>query len=339
MSARGSRWLPALAVMVVASAAALLLSLRLGPSSLTWSDLVGAITGELDETARSILLDVRLPRVLMAALVGAGLSAAGATFQAVLRNPLADPYVLGVSGGAALGAVLFTVLMAGDPMQASVTRPLAAFAGALASLAFLFAMARAGGGRTGSVTLLLVGVVLNAFESAVILFLVTAGDPARFQGMFSYLIGAVPVPAWQTVAAAALLVAAGLVPLFLLSHRLNLLALGEEAAAHLGVDVERTIWAAVAAASLVTAGAVAFCGIVGFVGLIVPHAVRAAFGPDHRLLIPASAVAGAGFLAIADAAARTVLAPVELPVGVITAVIGGPFFLALFWRRLRESAS
>jgi iron complex transport system permease protein len=310
-------------------------ALGLGASGSGFPDVAAALRGDLAEPARTIVMDVRLPRILLAALVGAALSAAGAGFQAVLRNPLADPYILGVSGGAALGAIVFTATW-GDPMQAPLGRPVAAFAGAMTTLVVLFGLTRARG-RTGTLTLLLVGVVLNAFDSAVILFLVTAGDAARFQSDLFYLVGAIPSWPWSVLVLVAALVGAGIAALVALSHRMNLLALGEDTAEHLGIAVERTVWTVVAAASLVTASAVAFTGIVGFVGLMVPHAVRTAFGADHRLLVPASALGGAAFLVLADTAARTVLAPVELPVGVVTALVGGPFFLVLFHRRMREA--
>jgi len=185
--------------------------------------------------------------------------------------------------------------------------------------------------------LLLIGIVLNAFDSAIIQFFVSAGDPARFQGTMSYLMGAMSSPAWGALATVATFCAVGLAILVSQSHTLNLLALGDEEAGQLGVRVERATWTIVIAASLVTAAAVAFTGIVGFVGLIVPHAMRRLFGPDHRMLLPASAIGGAAILMLADAAARTLLSPSELPVGVITALVGGPFFLVLLMRRLRQS--
>jgi iron complex transport system permease protein len=277
-----------------------------------------------------------LPRLVLAFVVGAALSAAGAAFQATLRNPLADPYILGVSGGAALGAIVFTALAGASELWSPLGRPLAAAAGAMLTLGVLFGLARARG-RTESTALLLVGVVLNAFDSALILFLVTASDTSRFQGALFFLAGSIASLPWSVVGSVGLLVALGCGVLFLLSHRLNLLASGEEVAGYLGVDVERTSWTVVLASSVVTAAAVAFTGLVGFVGLIAPHAVRAALGPDHRLLLPSSALAGGGFLVLADTLARTVLAPVEMPAGVITALAGGPLFLVLLLQRLRET--
>jgi iron complex transport system permease protein len=321
-----------LALLALALGGSLLLAVSLGPSSAGWRALAGT-----DEAAHAILLEVRLPRAILAMIVGAGLAGAGVAFQALLRNPLADPYILGVSGGAALGAVLFTSLVSASAAGGDLGKSIASFAGAALTLFLLFHFARVRG-RTGATGLLLVGVILNAFYSAVILFLVTASDPGRFQQEISYLVGSLAgFHTRGTVAVAALLVAAGLLALVLLSHRLNLLSLGGETAGHLGIDVERTTWAIVLAASLVTAASVTVAGLVGFVGLIVPHALRLVLGPDHRLLLPAAALGGAVLLVLADTAARVVLAPVEVPVGVLTALVGGPFFLALFLKRHRGS--
>lgn len=310
-------------------------ALGIGNPAAGFAELAAALRGTLEGPARTILLDVRLPRVVLGALVGAGLASAGVAFQAVLRNPLADPFLLGVSGGALLGRVLWAATGVPDPLTPGLGAPLAAFAGALGTLAVLFGLTRAGG-RTRSVTLLLVGVVLNAFFSAVVLFLLTAGDTTRTRDLFFLLVGTIPSHPWSVLAMVATLVLAAVTALTAGAHRLNLLSLGDETAAHLGVRVERATWATIAVASLATAAAVAFAGIIGFVGLIVPHGLRLAFGPDHRLLVPGAALGGAAFLVLADAGARTLLQPVQLPVGVLTAGIGGPFFLALLWRRLRE---
>jgi iron complex transport system permease protein len=328
-------WVLALLLAVLIASA--WIALGIGPSETSWSDVPRLVTGEADSTTREILTRVRMPRVVLAALVGAALSGAGVVFQAVLRNPLADPYILGISGGAALGAVLFTTLISSSALGSALGRPSVAFAGALATL-FLLSLARVRG-RTEPTVLLLVGVVLNAFFSAVILYLLTAGDASRFRGALFYLVGSMSAASslsWTVLLSVGAFILAGLAVLALLSHRLNLLAFGEEVAEHLGVDVERTIWSSVTWASLITAAAVAFTGLVGFVGLIVPHLVRTLAGPDHRLLLPASALGGAAFLVLADTAARTLVAPAEMPVGVITALVGGPFFLFLFLRRLRE---
>jgi iron complex transport system permease protein len=307
-----------------------------GSSNLSLHDVAAALLGGGDAATRGIVIDFRLARVLLAACVGAALATAGASYQAVLRNPLADPFILGVSGGAALGAVIFIAVSPASGLGGSIARPAAAFLGAVLTLVVLFGLARFQG-RTETTALLLTGVVLNALDSAIIQFFVSAGDPARFQGTLSYLMGAMNAPSWQALAIVAVLTGAGIALLLAHAHQLNLLALGDEEAAQLGVAVDRATWTVVLAASLVTAAAVAFAGIIGFVGLIVPHAMRALFGSDHRVLLPASALGGAATLMLADAAARTFIAPAELPVGVVTALIGGPFFLILLMKRLRES--
>jgi iron complex transport system permease protein len=321
----------AASVVVAAAIAA-----GVGSSDLSLHDVTTALLGGGDPSTRGIVIDFRLARVLLAACVGAALAAAGASYQAVLRNPLADPFILGVSGGAALGAVLYIATAPASGLGGSIARPAAAFLGAVFTLVVLFGLARFQG-RTETTALLLTGVVLNALDSALIQFFVSAGDPARFQGTLSYLMGAMNAPSWQALAIVALLTGAGIALLLAHAHTLNLLALGDVEAAQLGVAVDRATWTVVLAASLVTAAAVAFAGIIGFVGLIVPHAMRALFGSDHRVLLPASALCGAATLMLADAAARTFIAPAELPVGVVTALIGGPFFLILLLKRLRES--
>ena len=334
-AAPGRRSIGLLLVGVIALAAGAL-GASFGSSPLRLHDVIAVLAGGGDAATRGIVLDFRLARVLLAACVGAALASAGAAYQAVLRNPLADPFILGVSGGAALGAVAFIALNPASGMGDSIARPAAAFVGAVATLVALFAIARFQG-RTETTALLLTGVVLNALDSATIQFLISTGDPARFQGTMSYLMGAMNAPSWAALAIVATLSGFGIAVLGTQAHTLNLLTLGDDEAAQLGVAVDRARWLIVLAASLVTAAAVAFTGIIGFVGLIVPHAMRSLFGADHRVLLPASALAGAAMLILADAAARTFIAPAELPVGVVTALIGGPFFLVLLMKRLRAS--
>ena len=299
-----------------------------------WVLLSRASNVEEAARARDILLGLRLPRILLAAVVGAALSAAGVTFQAVLRNPLADPYILGVSGGAALGAILTAAFGAGDgtASAAGLIRSLFAFGGAAGTLLLLFALARASG-RISNTSLLLTGAVVNAFFSALILFIITVVDYTRFQSVFFWLVGTIEPSGYGPLAATAACVAGSLLGLVLLSGRLNLLSLGDDEARSLGVEPDSIKKLAIIAASLATASAVSMSGLIGFVGLMVPHATRAVLGSDHRSLLPAAALGGAIFLVAADTAARTLLAPVEMPVGIITAVCGGPFFLYLFQRR------
>jgi len=282
------------------------------------------------EPDRQILLDFRVPRVLMAAIVGGALAVAGVAFQALLRNPLADPYILGVSGGAAFGAVVAVLLGLGTAVGGLSAVPLLAFLGAVGTI---FLVYRLGASSEGAprYTLLLAGVIVNAFFGAVIMFATSMVDFARASTIVLWLMGSLPSVSYGTLAALAVYIAVGTGVLMTLTRGFNLMALGDEAALQLGVDVQKLKWRTFLAASLVTAAAVARCGPIGFVGLIVPHAMRLVLGPDHRLLLPASFLAGAAFLTAADAFARTVIAPDQIPVGVVTAICGGPFFMVLLY--------
>ncbi|MBM3128338.1 MAG: iron chelate uptake ABC transporter family permease subunit [Chloroflexi bacterium] len=280
-------------------------------------------------TWETILFDIRLPRVALAALVGAALATSGATYQGLLRNPLADPYLIGVSSGAGLGATIAIVFNIG-------AISILAFAGALGATALIYALARAGG-RTTPTTLILAGVALGAFLSAITSFLMFQNDSAfRTHQIVAWMMGSFALSSWQSVAVMLPYLGIGWVVLYLNARVLNVLQLGDTQAQQLGVPVERVTIILVAAASLITAAAVATSGIIGFVGLIVPHAVRLVWGPDHRFLLPMSALIGATFLIIADTFARTLLSPSELPVGIITAFCGAPFFLYLL-RRKKET--
>lgn len=319
---------------VLGALAALLLltgvaALATGSAPLSLAQIRGALAGGDAGRDAVILLDIRLPRVLLAALAGAALAAAGAVFQAVLRNPLAEPYILGVSGGAALGAIVAAAGTMGALAGGIGGRPLGAFAGSLLTIAFLF-RAAALRGRASSYSLILVGVVINSFFSALILFLVTVADFTRFQGVLFWLAGSLSSPPAGVLLLLAGVLAAGLLVLLPLAPSLNLLSQGEETAALLGLDVERVRVLAITVASLLTAAVVSFSGLIGFVGLMVPHITRLVLGPDHRLLVPAAALVGATFLVAADALARSLFAPTEIPVGIVTALCGGPFFLWLY---------
>jgi len=296
------------------------------------------------EPDRAILLQLRLPRALLAAIVGAALAGAGVALQALLRNGLAEPFVLGVSGGAALGGTLvilaataavhvfgpsLSLLAGGAPVA------MGAIAGATASAVLVFGLGRVQG-RPVPETALLVGVVYNAFASGVITVLRLLVPPEQAARLLYWLVGTIAYEGGRTILAGALGVGAALALLVGLSGRLNFLTLADEEAASLGVDVPRTRAWVFFAASAATGAAVALAGMVGFVGLIVPHLVRRAVGPDHRLLLPAAALFGAAFLVLADALARLLFLPLgtEPPVGAVTAFLGGPFFLWL----LRRSA-
>jgi cobalamin transport system permease protein len=293
---------------------------------------LGLALGSAERASAEILWQIRLPRVVLAALVGAGLASAGALLQALLHNPLADPYVLGISGGAALGGVLALALGLGSGI-AAFSVPAFAFAGALGATALLWTIAGAGG-RAPAHSLLLTGVVFNAFASSLIVFATSATDLARVAGVFLWLIGSIRWVEPGLLIAVALLFTAGLAIGMRHAYALNLIAQGDETAAHLGVDVPSVRRWILAGTALMIGASVSVSGLIGFVGLIVPHLLRLAVGSDHRLLVPGSALAGAAFLVTADALARVVLAPTELPVGALTALIGGPLFLVLLRREL-----
>jgi iron complex transport system permease protein len=276
------------------------------------------------QTARGILFDIRLPRIIMAASVGAGLSVAGVIFQVLLRNVLADPYILGVSGGASVGALLSIVT--GASALSLLVQPLAAFIGALSVIAIVALLGLRKGAASN--TLLLSGVMIGAFLSALILGLVSTMDRSIRNALF-WLIGYLGnTTATEVAIVAPIVLILGIVAV-LLSGRMNLLALGFSTAEQLGLEIRRVQAGMFILASLLTAVVVSFAGAIGFVGLIVPHACRLFTGPDHRLLVPASLLSGAAFMITSDLIARTILHPVELPVGAVTAALGSPVFLFL----------
>lgn len=285
-----------------------------------------------DPGGAQIVLALRLPRVFAAALAGASLSVAGAALQALLQNPLADPYVLGVSAGASVGASV--VLAAGGAMAlAGMAVPLAALVGALGATMLVFGLARTGGRLPGH-TLLLSGVVVaSVLGSLVTVLLFLAGSGDKMQQIVLWTMGGFGDAEWSRVAVLAPIAVLGSVALWALGRDLNLLSFGEDPAGFLGADVETVKRLVLVSAALLTAGAVAVGGVIGFVGLIVPHAVRRVTGPDNRRLIPAAFLGGAGFLVLVDTVARTLHPPVELPIGLLTGVIGGPFFLILLRTR------
>jgi iron complex transport system permease protein len=276
------------------------------------------------------LAAIRWPRVVLAALAGAGLAASGVAFQAILRNPLADPYIVGVAGGAALGGVLAMVL----GITASLALPMFAFSGAVASALLLFALARARG-HADVLTLLLVGVVFNAFAAAVVTFLKTVVSPTKAQEILFWLMGVIYEPDLVTLVALAAYLAVGGGVLVVAAGALNLLSTSDDEAAALGLPVDRARLVVFLAAALLVGSVVAVCGMIGFVGLVVPHILRRLIGADHRRLVPAALFGGAAFLVVADTLARLTffIEQTVVPVGVVTAFTGGPFFLALLLAR------
>ncbi|MEI6670276.1 MAG: iron ABC transporter permease [Acidobacteriota bacterium] len=286
-----------------------------------------------DNVDAQILFIARLPRVLAAALVGAALAAAGVVFQALLRNPLATPFTLGVSAGAALGAVLAISLKLQVSLWGVSAVTGASFAGSLGAVAIVYALARARHQGFSTNVLLLAGVTLNSFFSALILFVQYIADPNETVQTLRWLMGDLGVAGYGPILAALPPTIAAFVAFAWLPKTMNLLSLGADAAESRGVDVARAQRVAFFAASLATGAAVSLGGPIGFIGIIVPHLVRLLVGADHRIVLPAAALLGAAFLIGCDVVARLVMAPVELPVGIITSMIGGPFFLWLLVRQ------
>jgi cobalamin transport system permease protein len=312
------------------------ISLKVGAFPIATSDIVmtlfrGAMRhwNSIPPEYSNVIFQIRLPRIALGIIVGAALSVSGASFQALLRNPLADPYVLGVSSGAALGAI---VSLAGFP-QAEWTMQAFAFVGALVTIAAVYFLGRRRG-QLDSTTLLLAGIITASFLSAVIMFLMTTLSGRDLRGMAFWLMGDLATPPRVNLGFLFFLLLLGVGAIYTTSSDLNLILTGEQEAHHLGVNVARVKLVNYVAASLLTGLAVSVSGAIGYVGLLVPHVIRMIFGSDHRLLIPACAIGGAIAVAMADTLARTIVAPTELPVGAMTAAIGAPVFIYLLRRRL-----
>lgn len=317
--------------------AAMVLSIGVGAVALPPQTVLRALfqpaAADVSPATLAIVWDLRLARVLLAALVGAGLAAAGAAFQGLFRNPLADPFVIGASGGAALGATVAIVAglrWEGEQFAISMV-PIAAFAGALLAVLLVYSIAESSGAAP-VVALLLAGAALSTLLSAIVSLLMLLNDRALHE-IFAWLLGGLSGRSWPHLWVSGPLLLLGSGALWFLARPLDALSCGEETAQSLGLPLVHARTAIVAAASLTTAAAVAASGIVGFVGLIAPHIARMLFGANHARLIPASALTGALLFVLADSLARTIVAPIELPVGIITALLGGPFFLYLLKTR------
>lgn len=321
------RWLVVNSLLFLILIAVIFVAAGIGAGQISIWDAIQNV----NQRDAAILFSSRLPRILLAALVGMALASTGGAFQALLRNPLADPYILGVSGGAALGSVLAVGLHLSFGLIS-----VSAFLSALLTILFIFAIARTRG-RLPSHTLLLTGVIFNAFCFALILFINAIVTMEQAYQIIFLLIGNLEATNYKTIAIAAFFILSGFIVLTIFASRMNILALGDESAGHLGINAERLRLIIFVASSLMVGAAVAVSGLIGFVGLFIPHAIRLIFGPDHRLLIPASGLLGAAFLVASDTAARTILMntsyATELPVGVITALIGAPFFVYLLKRQ------
>ncbi len=317
--------------------AAVVISLRMGAYPIGVSDIVttliqGALGrwNDIPSEYKLVVFGLRLPRIALGILVGAALATSGAGFQALLRNPLADPYVLGVSSGAALGAILSLIVAPHAPGLIQV----AAFAGALATIAVVYFLGRRGG-QLDSATLLLAGIITASFLSAVIMFLMTTLSSRDLRGMAFWLMGDLQAPSTVNTKWLYLVLIIAVGSIYSAASDLNLILTGEQEARHLGVNVERVKIVVYVAASVLTGLAVSVSGAIGYVGLLVPHLMRMLFGSDYRILIPTSAIGGAILIVVADTLARTVVAPTELPVGAMTALAGAPVFIYLMRRRVR----
>ena len=322
---RGVVW----GVLIGAVAMAVLLGLAVGPVPLSPTEAWRALRGVGDVTSVAIMQDIRAPRVTLAALVGSALAMSGAALQGTLRNALAEPYLLGVSGGAAVGAVVAVALRVPFGVV-----PVGAFGGAVTAVILVLAIARAGGSRPDPRVLLMAGVVVGAFANAVIMIALASSPPDTTRNALWWMMGSVAAATWLHVAWLAIYVVVAGGVLLTFAPEIDVLALGDDAAAGLGVNVERAGRRAYIVASLLAAATVAAAGLVGFVGLVVPHLVRARAGRGHRAVITAAGLAGAALVIAADLVARTLRAPNELPLGAVTALGGVPFFLAQL-RRLR----
>ncbi|MDW4909377.1 iron ABC transporter permease [Streptomyces sp. ADMS] len=328
---RGRTWLLT-AGLVVALLVLVPVAAGLGAYPIPTGDVLGSVLHriglggtELDRVPESVLWNVRFPRIVLALLVGASLGCAGALMQGVFSNPLAEPGVIGVSSGAAVGAV--GAISLGLGFLGTVTIPAVAFVTGLGTVLLVYSMSRSGG-RTEVVTLILTGIAVNAFAGALIGLFLFFADTAAVNQITFWQLGSLAQATWSKVLAVLPFAAAGLAVAPLYARRLDLLSLGERPARHLGVDVERLRIVLVLVIALLTAAAVGVSGIIGFVGLVIPHLLRMAVGPGHRFLVPGSALAGAVVLLAADLTARTIASPAELPLGVLTALLGSPFF---FW--------
>ncbi|MCB1391374.1 MAG: iron ABC transporter permease [Rhodobacteraceae bacterium] len=321
-------------LLVLLLAAVGLLSLTVGAAGVSPLQVLGNwLSGEpIALRERVILLDIRLTRLVTGALVGASLAVAGAVMQGLFRNPLADPGLIGVSAGAALGAVTAIVMAGVLPFAGPHLVPLAAFAGGWGVTMILYRVATRAG-RTSVATMLLAGIALAALAMAVMGLLIFRADDAQLRDITFWNLGSLAGASWTKLAVAAPVMLAGLIAAPFLARALNALSLGEAAAMHLGIRVQRVKSVAVLSVAASVGAAVAISGGIGFVGIVVPHLLRLAMGPDHRFLLPASAILGAALLIGADMVARIIVAPAELPIGIVTALAGAPVFLWLLLRK------
>ena len=342
---RVSHWKLYFVIATVVFAVILVLSLNLGFAAISFNDILKILTKQIpvlgnivdisniSKTAEVIIMQIRLPRVLCGALVGAALATAGVIYQGIFRNPMADPYVIGAMSGASLGSALVIVLGVGVALLGVNTLQIFAFVGSLITVLLVYTISRSGF-RVPVTMLLLTGIAVTYFQSAIVTFLQVIASERLLHGLTFWLIGSLaPTENWNKVWSILPLIVIGIAISYLYSRDLNILALGEDQAQHLGVETEKVKRILLICGALLTAAAVSISGLIGFVGLIIPHLTRVIIGPDHRVLLPTAAVVGASFLMICDAIARVAMGSGEAPVGVITALTGGPFFIYLLRRR------
>lgn len=349
---RTSRWKLIIILLLVALFVTVLVSLNVGYAQIPFANILAILgkqipflNGFVDSslvlpTEAAIILQIRLPRIIAGVIVGAALAASGVVYQGVFRNPMADSYVLGVSAGAAVGASISILFGAGVALFGFGLVQVAAFLGALFAMFLVYNISRVGS-RVPVTTLLLCGIAVNFFLYAVVALLeVIAGN--ELHAIVFWLIGGFSNVLWTEIWAVLPFIIIGTVAAYFYARDLNLLALGEDQAQHLGVNVERVKQVLLVLASMVTAAAVSLSGLVGFVGLMVPHITRLVIGPDHRILFPASTIVGAIFLVVCDAVARVIATPfastLELPVGIVTMLAGAPFFIILFRKKKQSYA-
>ncbi len=342
---RVSHWKLYLLIVLVAFGIVFVLSLNLGYAHIPFSDILTILAKQvpllnnvvdysgISTTAEVIIMQIRLPRVICGALVGAALATAGVTYQGIFRNPMADPYVIGASTGASVGSALVIVLGVGVSILGVNTLQILAFVGSLTTVLFVYSISRVGS-RVPVTTLLLTGIAISLFLNAIVTYMKTIASDRLLHGLTFWLIGSLaPTENWAKVFAIIPFILVGVVVAYLYSRDLNIMALGEDQAQHLGVEIEKVKRILLVSGALLTAAAVSISGLIGFVGLIIPHLTRVLIGPDHRVLLPTAAIVGAAFLMICDALSRIVMGSGEAPVGIITALAGAPFFIYLLRRK------
>jgi iron complex transport system permease protein len=341
---RSKRWKVTLTLLIAALIATIIVALDIGFAPISFSEIlrilahqIPFLNGAVDPSSFSsvnqvIIMQIRFPRVIAGALIGAGLAASGVLYQGVFKNPMADPFVLGVSSGAVLGAGLAIVFASGLSVIGFPIVQTCAFAGGLITIFIVFNISKVGS-RVSDMTLLLSGIAITIFLSAIFQILQVTTQNAKLQALVLWLIGGISNVAWSDILSIFPFIIIGIILSYFYTRDLNMIALGEDTAQHLGVNTQRTKKILLALGSVMASAAVSISGLIGFVGLMIPHMTRLIIGPDHRILLPASVILGAIFLVICDAIARVITGATELPVGVITALAGGPFFIFLLRRR------